>query len=234
MAVHCPLPPGCVGQQPRGYYRCVRDRLEQPHRRALFENSVARSRADCTFSERRYAFLCFSKAHAKLLWLFDRPIRILSRTVHYHHVYSRILVCNLTSIVSIRTKTAASYSITSWVSALYPKSWHLSWTAVRLGWPCRPRTSRIMALDEFMCQYCILHVAIELGRMRWSRCLSVVRTCGWVFSICCVYHLLTIFQGLVCWTSFTLWCKDQESVIALSHYERTSGWNGQIPLYRLL
>lgn len=50
-AVHCPLPPSCIGQQPRRYYRCVRKWLEQVHGKVLFENRVARGGADCTVSE---------------------------------------------------------------------------------------------------------------------------------------------------------------------------------------
>jgi hypothetical protein len=88
-AVHRPLPPSCIGQQPRRYYCCVRERLEQVHRKVLFENRVARSGADCTISERRFALSCFLKAYAKLD-LIDPIFLILYRELYYRHVYSRL------------------------------------------------------------------------------------------------------------------------------------------------
>ena len=87
--VHRPLPPSCIGKQPRRYYCCVRERLEQVHRKVLFENRVARSGADCTISERRFALSSFSKAYAKLD-MIDPIFLILYRELYYRHVYSRL------------------------------------------------------------------------------------------------------------------------------------------------
>ena len=86
-AVHPPLPPSCIGQQPPIYHCCVREWLEQVHRKVLFENRVARSRADCTISERRCALSSFLKAYSKLD-LIDPIFLILYRELYYRHVYS--------------------------------------------------------------------------------------------------------------------------------------------------
>ena len=82
MAVHRPLPPSCIGRQPRGYYRCVRERLKQVHGKVLFEKKKwAEGELIIPLVNGGAYFHAFRKLMSMLNW-FDRPTLILYRELH--------------------------------------------------------------------------------------------------------------------------------------------------------
>ena len=113
-----------------------------------------------------------------------------------------IPVYNPTSTIdSIRTKIAASYSITSSVSA-FVREIAVPELALRLRRTCRTRTSRTMALGHYRRIHLpissILFMAVE-GYYENARWVDHV---GWGWSGTCgqrlysFYYQLTIYQGL--------------------------------------